>query len=227
MTTMTTIKQVTFEKVIKQFKKFVGTSDSRPVLKYVHFDGQYFVATNSHYLIRVKKEVISDIPENIVENILFCPNEMKLITGEYNYPQTNRLIPEYENIVVNLNKSNIKDFIQLSKEVGKQRKERVSTKIKLEFTQNYTNVSTDHFTEETEKGIKEYKKTIENVNTEVNELTLHVNYNYLRNTLEAVKELMKLSNNETVLNMTSNVRPVHFKSNGIYDIILLPIRVSQ
>jgi hypothetical protein len=197
-------------------KKYVAKSETRPVLQLVQFDGKYFTATDSHHLIRVNAEYVTDFPENLKETFLYDPKEDTAKGVQYNYPDTSRLIPQYSDSTVLLNK-NIKEFHNHVKEIKKVVKKDRNKVMKIAFKQNETLVSGNN--EE-----NSYSAAINNMHVEGAEITLHVSSNYLNIALDAVKKLSKLSSNHVEIGMTGHMRPMHFKQEGIFDIMVLPVR---
>jgi DNA polymerase III sliding clamp (beta) subunit (PCNA family) len=214
---VTTVKTIKFEDVMKIMKKFVSRKESRPVLKYVYNDKQYLYATNSHILLRVNKEYISDIPEFT----FYDPKNMTIINDKCNYPDCSRLIPIDFNSTITLD-GNLKELHNHVKEIKKVVKKNINHIMKMEFYKNETIVSGDNY--EKDEKYKEYFASIKSLQTEGQELTLHLSANYLNDALETIKKLSKVSYNHVQLGIVSNMRPMNFKQEDVFDIIVLPIR---
>lgn len=249
----TLTKTISFDQVMKEFKKYVASSDMRPVLQYVYFDGSHFIATNSHVLLRVNKDYISDIPADIETGSLFDPKEMKLATDyqKTSYPETSRLISSYSNSTVLLNKENLKEFQQHVKEAKKAAKSHFSP-IKFKFTQSYFGITSMcsltkeikerygvSYTEEYKKlmeedrkngnnppELSEYNAETNNIFVEGDEITFHVSPKYMNNAVITVKKLTKLNKDQLQLNMNGKMRPVQFNQGDVFDIIVMPIRMK-
>lgn len=231
MTTKIATKTITFEKAMKLFKKYVSKSATRPVLQYVYFDPQgYLVATDSHTLLRINTDYITDIPSDYTPNSLFCPKEMKLVEESYNYPDTSRLMPIDFNSTVKLDNSSLKE---LTDQVKASKK--LLTKKQGHVALNLTTKSTDIITNElieTKLGKKVVERTFETINTETinslwvdgEEMKVSLNTNYLLNALDVTKKLSSLSNDPTSIKLVSSMRPFVFTQSDIFDVLVLPIR---
>jgi hypothetical protein len=245
-------KTISFDQVMKVFKKYVATNDFRKILQNVYFDGEHLIATDSHTLLRVNKNYISDIPEGMQEGSLFDPKKMGFASDSlHSYPETSRLIPNFSNSTVSLNKNNIKELHNHIKEAKKAAKEYYSP-IKFNFYQSYTEISAqDSFTKgfKEEHGenyrqvyeelvqiekeqfgknppeLSEYHTEIESIYVEGEELIVHVNPKYINDALMTVKKLSKLSSNDVKILMTGKMQPIQFKQEEVFDILVLPIRI--
>lgn len=232
--TGTSIKQIPFEKAMKLFKKFVDKNSVRPVLDFIYFDGQYFIGTNSHILLRISKDYISDIPEDVVEGSLLNPHTMLLSDNNMNYPDVNKLIPDkvYANTSVLLN-DNIKEFLATVKD-SKKILSRKKGYISMNINKEYTNIATIEKLFEKRGKVEvctEHKELsnqiVENVFTDGEEILIHVNPDYIINALQTVKSLSKVSCESVTMNFTIPLRPIHITQNEVFDIIIMPIRVLK
>jgi hypothetical protein len=214
-------KTIKFDDLMKVFKKYVAKSETRPVLQLVQYANGYFTATDSHQLLRVNADYVSDIPESMVEGSLFNPKEMTMSDNHKNYPETSRLIPQYSDSTIILNKDNIKSFEQELKAIKKLSTQRNKV-VKMEFGQLESIISGKELTKEgleiTHEGI------MKNVTIEGNELTISASNKYLLAALDSVKKLSKLSNNHIEMGMNGRVRPIVIKQDGVFDVIVLPVR---
>jgi hypothetical protein len=224
--TVTATKTIKFDDLMKVMKKYVATKDTRPVLQYVSYDGKYFTGTNSHHLLRVNAECVSDIPAEYGESFIYNPKQELKLNAEYDYPDTSRLIPDINdyNSTADIN-GNIKELqqhIKAAKNIVKKNRNKV---VKLEFTNTDTWITGDNYNEEGE--YIEYTKKMNSLYVNGNDITVHVNSDYINTALDVVKKLSKLSYNQVNLNMKSAMRPIHINQNGIFDIIVLPIRMQS
>jgi DNA polymerase III sliding clamp (beta) subunit (PCNA family) len=215
---ITAIKTIKFEEVMKLFTKY-NRKSPRPVLNYVQYSNGYFTATNSHVLLRVNAKYVSDIPANMEEGRLFDPKEMLFANVQMNYPETSRLIPNHFNSTVLLN-GHIKEIQQHIKEIKKVVKKNKNKVMKLEFTSKGTGL---HSHNSDNEG---YSTFMESMYIEGEEVTLHVNADYINDALGVIKKLSKLSYNDIELGIVSPMRPITFKQDGVFDIIILPVRIS-
>jgi hypothetical protein len=238
--TITKNKTISFTDLMKVFKKYVSGSSVRPTLQLVSFDGEYFTGTDSHVLLRVNKNYVSDIPENVLAGSLINPIDNTINTEGHNYPETSRLIPNHSNTTVELNKSSLNDLqktIKCSGQSmnGKQNKSKV---IKLEFTYDGVTVFSDNHLEKdiankVSKGqhdieglhtIIDYRKSLTNISVSGEELKIHASCKYLNDALITIKKLSKLSNGNAEICLMGKMRPIQFKQNGFFDLLVLPIR---
>jgi DNA polymerase III sliding clamp (beta) subunit (PCNA family) len=218
MATATETKTIKFDDLMKVMKKYVSKSEARPVLQLVYLTEEgYFVATDSHHLIRVNKNVVSDIPEGLEAGKLYDPKEMKVTNG--NYPDTSRLIPYDYNSTVTID-SNIKEFQQHVKEIKKIVKKDRNYVMKLEFKRNETVISGKYEEDN-------YSAAMKSMYVEGDEVKLHLSAKYLDIALDTVKKLSKVSYNPIHLGIVSNMRPMVFKQEGLFDIIILPVRIVK
>jgi len=218
----TKTKTLTFDQSMKIFKKFVAKSSVRPVLQYVYFDGKYLVATDSHRLLRVNADYITDFPKNMKDTFLYCPKEMTSKNIYMSYPDISRLIPSSSDSTVLINEKNIKDFQGLVKEAKKMLPKDV-VRFNLSFTQMDATITVSELKEGEWSEI--YSKSIESLYVEGKPISFHVNARYMNDALEAVKKLSKLSSNHVELRISSPIRPIHFKQEDVFDLLVLPIRV--
>ncbi len=226
MTVKTITKGITFEQAMKLFKKFVSKSKTRPVLQLVYYNGTHLVATDSHQLLRINTAYISDFPTN-KESFYYDPKKNEYVDYEGNYPQTDRLIPDWSNSTIELN-NNFKDFYTTIKEAKKHvKKDKV---IKIEFTKNHATISGNHYTEKEDSSgvpketIETYTNTLENVMTTGEEIKIHLNATYLLNSLDVVKKFSKLSNDTPRVEIIGAFRPIHITITDIFDCVVLPVR---
>lgn len=220
MPTVTKTKEITFAQVMKMFKKFVAKSSSRPVLQYVYFDGSHFVATNSHVLLRVNKDYITDIPEDLPKTFLYDPKEMISRDIDMKYPDVSKLIMNYSDSMVTMNDGVIKEFINQIKEAKKVVNKKKNKPIGLSFCKPHTIIESEY--EEINYKIKN-----KNIGVDGNEITLHLNAQYLVNALEVVKKFNKVSNDNTEIRMYSPLRPIQITKRDVFDIVLMPVRLTN
>jgi DNA polymerase III sliding clamp (beta) subunit (PCNA family) len=214
--TVTATKIIQFNDLMKVFTKFVGKSESRPVLKNVYFDGKYFYGTDATKLLRVNAEYVSDIPEHNTDTFLFNPKENTFANIISNYPDCSRLIPIDYNSTVTID-GNIKNLHKHVKEIKKVVKKDRNHVMKMEFTNNETKVIAKNETDN-------YSATINNMWADGEEIMLHLSANYLIDAIEAIKKLSKVSYNKVELGLVSHLRPMNFYQENVFDIIILPVR---
>lgn len=233
--TRSVTKQIEFTEVMKQFKKYVSKSDTRPVLKYVYFDSSdYLVATDSHKLLRVHSDYISNIPEGVEIGSLINPKtlEVKSEEFEFKYPATNRLIPDYTNIDIELNRDNIKELQGGLKQLRPIYKEIKNKVVKMEIGSDKTILSSEYkkmiiFSDKTKNKVETIREqvTINNFYSDSEDFTIYFNGDYLNNALITVKKLDKLTVDKTIIGFIGGLRPFVIRQKGVFDILLMPVRV--
>lgn len=233
---MTANKTIKFDQLMKVFKNFVSKSETRPVLKLVYLNDNYFYATDSHQLLRVNKNYVSDIPESITDGSLIDPKTMN-ITEQLNYPDCSRLIPNQSNSTVLLN-GNIKEFENVTKEIKGLKKGRKNKIVKMDITKNCINFSGQYVINEKQYKLekeqkddnvdlfKNYEYTVNSLNVEGDEIKIQVGDIYLNTALGTVKKLSKLSYSDVEMKINGNMRPILFTQNNVFDIIVMPIRTK-
>jgi DNA polymerase III sliding clamp (beta) subunit (PCNA family) len=213
----TAIKTIEFNKIIKDVKKFVSKSDVRPILQYVYFDGKYIIATDSHRLIRINSDYISDLP--VTHPFLYDVKKNCITEKEMTYPEVHRLISmgdiETETDITN----GLNDFLQAAKEAKKTVNKQVNNMVRL--TVDYEQMTITSITgEDTENNY------IKDLSIPSNgEYQLYLNGKYLIDALQTFKKLNKLSSDSVIMGYKGNLRPLHFKKGDIFDALILPIRV--
>lgn len=223
----TTVKQISFKQVIAQFKNYVANTDERPALQYLHYDGENFVATNGHVLLKVNADYVSDIPEEVLAGTLFDPNNMCIPDETGGYPDIYRLIPDDCNLSIRIN--NTLDEIQSHVKAGnKTLKGSWESKNYLFACQDdflkVEAVQTDEFNlnKWTYEGILKHNKVLRSNGKEI---IFKVRSNYITNALATVKKLSKLSNKDIQFNIISGVRPIIFKQDNVFEILVLPLKI--
>src|SRR5690625_987883 len=107
MTVKTINKTIEFEKLASDFKRFTNRRNElshHKVLDYLYYDGKYLIATDSHKLIKINADYVSNIPF-IEDDTLYDLKNKKIIDKVFDkrYPNVNRLIPTISNTDVKLN----------------------------------------------------------------------------------------------------------------------------
>lgn len=223
MTIQTITKQISFTDLMRHFKKFVFTFDSRPSIKYVHYDKEnnHFVATDSHRLIRVDADYVSGIPEGFESNHLYDPFE-DIFNNELKYPQTNRLIPTNFNHEITLNYNSLKDMEKTITELRRVYKYNMNKVVRLTINQ-YKSTFYSHAVD-TEKSELHKEFTIESVKlNDYEEFVIHFNGNYMLDAITAAKRLNKLSNDPLKLKFVSKLRPFVLSQSDVFDIFIMPV----
>jgi hypothetical protein len=221
---ITAPKTIKFDDLMKVMKKYVATSQTRPILTFVKYDGEYFTATNSHILLRVKAQHVSDIP--VDGQFLYDPKNMEIPT-DYNvssYPETARLIPQYNNSTVLIDK-NIKEFSEQVKAAKKLLKSK-DGHISLDFTQKDLTLRTVESITDKKYTKHNYINEVKlnNVHIEGEELVIKTSHKYMTDALETAKKLSKLSTDHVEMKMNGHLRPMHITQYNVFDLMVLPIR---
>ncbi|MGG1152778.1 hypothetical protein [Bacillus wiedmannii] len=96
-------------------KKFTGDSPARMTLMFVNHEADgTLVATDGHRLIRIKN--IHGFDKGYLVN----PHTFEIATGQY--PDTNRVIPEFKKATITLNEEQIKLWLQIYKSLNQMSK---------------------------------------------------------------------------------------------------------
>lgn len=220
MTTTTKTNTIQFDQVIKLFKKFVARRDTRPALKLVQFDGGYFTATDSHIFIRVNAEYVSDLSEGLEAGSLIDPKINAVSPFNIKYPDTSRLIPDYHNSTIVLDKNNLKELHEQLK-VSKKLLTKKQGYITLDLREKQNKLITIE-----KERIRVNETELNNIRLIGEEIKIHVGHKYTLHGIEAAKKLTKLNSNPLTVNFISNMRPISIKQEGVFDILVLPIRVN-
>lgn len=221
MMTLTTNKAIEFDKLIPDFKRFalkVGKemTNKQLVLQYAYYDGQYLIATDSHRLIRVNADYITNLPSN--EPFLYDMKNKKIVTDhELNYPNVNRMIPEHSNTTIEITNNNLKEIRNSLDELLVHVKGQVNNVISLDIK-----------SEKQQLILSDQANTIEIAHDCIingNDTKLHVNCKYMKDALMSVSKLNKLTEGSPVLNIVSKLRPIQIKASNVYDIVVMPMRI--
>lgn len=217
-------KTISFENMMKLFKKYVAKSESRPVLEHVYFDGESFRATNTHVLLKVNAEYVSDIPQGYPETFLYDPKTMTLNESNMNYPETSRIIPNYSEATITLNNKNIKELQDVLKESKKIAKNHKNKNIHMEFNSTGAIIKAEYI--DKDKTKEEYRSTIDNLLADGKEIKLDANVQYMQDALVVAKKLSKLNGESTQINLISNMRPIVFSQKDIFELLVMPVRIK-
>ncbi|MEH7116188.1 hypothetical protein V7128_02015 [Neobacillus vireti] len=174
--------------------------------------------------MRVNKKHVTGIPAE--GEFLFDPKNME-IPSDYNvknYPETSRLIPQYNDSTVLINK-NIMEFTEQIK-AAKKLLTKKDGHISMDFTQKGLTLRTVESIRE--KQITKYKYinevNLNNVYIEGEEIAIKTSYKYMLNALETVKKLSKLCKDHVEMRMNGNLRPMHITQYNVFDLMVSPIR---
>lgn len=248
-TTIIKGKTITFEQLMKEFKKYVaGKNGFRGVLRCVYFDGKTFAATDTHVLLKVNAEYVSEIPEHIVSGSLINPATMEIpidISGSY--PDLNRLIPDYGKTEIILTNPYIKELHEHIKAAKKVHYSRNRNAIDLNFHYSSTEIITEGqttkemkdqygdnykegFLKEIEdikdhpKHLDEYSAKMNSLAIQGNELKIRLNDRFINNAFLSIKKLSKLSKEHVKLICDGSERPLVFTQENVFTVLVLPVR---
>jgi DNA polymerase III sliding clamp (beta) subunit (PCNA family) len=226
MTTAIKTKQIEFIELMKTFNNFVSKKGLRPVLKNVYYDGKNFIATNTHIALFVNSENVKNIPDYIVNGSLIDPRKMKLSDEKLNYPDVSRLIPkEYDsNTTISLD-GYLNDLIKDMKELCKT--DRIISKLtpSSQIAIMDTGNKFDNKFSLSIKGDNQNDKISINNIVQGESIKLHVNVKYLIGALTTCKKLSKLNDNKCTLEIIGAMRPMNFRQENVFDLIVSPVRV--
>lgn len=212
MSTVTVNKTIDFEKLIPDLKRFALKTNTRPVLQYAYYDGEYITVTDSHRLLRLNAAYVENLPSQ--DPFLYDLKNKEVVTSELNYPDTNRLIPHYSNTDMVINNSQLNEIRKSLNELLRHVKEKDNRVISIDITGHTLTLS--------DRGEISYKHDI---NKTGNDIKLHVNCKYMIDALMSANKLSKLSHDDLMINFVSSVRPLTIKQGNIFDIIVLPVRI--
>lgn len=224
--TKTITKQITFEKVMVEFKKYVAKGETREVLKKVYFDGTHFIATDSHTLLKVNRNYVSNIPSEVVEGSMYDPVKMEIYKNDlHTYPETSRLIPQQFNLRVRINNTlnEIQAHIKLGNSLMKDTKpsERLfkfyaqDDFLKIDALSGLTNHNVMN------ESIMRHNDYLESNGKEI---TFTLSNEFITNALIVAKKLSKLSTENVELKVISRLRPVVIAQDDVFTILIMPMR---
>lgn len=228
--TITSIKQITFANLMKDFKKYVAVKEEgkRVVLNYVYFDGETFTATNSHILLKVNKNVVSNIPIEIVTGSLINPSTLEIaMNTNYNYPNTDRLFPSNCKLNIRLNGS-LDELYTFVKYTNALLKGKAYSKLYTFYTHgDYIESRAMQF----ENGKKEMKNqlilkhrhVLENVDDK--QIIFNLRSEYITKSLMTIRKLSKLSKDDIQLKVLESMRPIVFEQADVFKILVMPVRL--
>lgn len=223
----TSIKQIDFTQLMKEFNKYVAKTPTRPVLQYVHYDGEYYTATNAHIMLRVNEKYVSNVPEDIVPNTLYDPKLMEVSDDKSNYPDTDRLIPNDCNLSIRIN--NTLNEIQSYIRAGNKQLKGKWTDKNFKFTMQDDYLEINPMQSKDGKNATSAHQYIMRHNdflqSNHKEIIISLNSRYITNALITVKKLSRLSNENIEMNVIDTMRPIHFKQDDVFNLIVLPVRL--
>lgn len=218
------VKTISFEKLIPNFKHFAGRKGSfRPVLEHVYNDGQHLIVTDSHRLLKINLDYISDVPFS--EGEFYNPHTKEVKSSDaFNYPQVDRLIPtsyKTSGIINNVNqfKNNISDLKKENKNEETDKVTKGGSVVELQMSKDKAILG--HY-----KLMNKLSYNIELETTGEN-LTVHFNDLYMKQALMAISKLNKLDNSSVDIGFNGGMRPIHIKKDEIFDIVVMPVRVGK
>lgn len=206
----TKTKTIKFDEVMKNFKKFVSSSVTRPVLQYVRYDGTNLTATNSHILLQVNAEYVEDMPSE--QPFLYNPETNEFDDSGMNFPQVDRLFPNMfkaEGTFGNL--KNLKDANHEAKKMHKSARHKV---VKLKCENDKLVIGSRDNTVKSEVDIESSDNW-----------EMALNGMYFQHTIEVAKKLKKLSKGKTKFGFTSHMRPFTVEQDDVFKALILPIRL--
>lgn len=230
---MAKIKQIKFTELMKEFKKYVAKKndvryvESQEHLKYVYFDGEHFMATNALVLLRVSVEHVSEIPVELTTGGYYCPFKNEVVEMDKKYPNLDRLIPDGGEHVIRINHSAERINTVLRECVASFDKKTEQDERFVEILFDNPNIGIMSV----EGNKKVHENQINNCHylspTTADKTVVRARAQFMRNALITVRKLYKLSDKNTELSVVSPMRPIYFGQEGVFDLIVMPVRVKR
>lgn len=223
--------QITFEQAVGELRKYTAKKSdviNRPILKNIYFDGESFIATNSFILLTINKDVVKDIPVNIKEGSLINPKNSELINEDLGkYPNVSKFIPTSCKLKLKFNKLQ-KEMLKQVRAGNRLIRSKSETKMyRLVLDGSYMSITALKQEEDKREEKYEYTWGSNNVLESDNEqFTTHVNSSYLTTALNTVSRLARISNSDMTLSFSGRLRPTLIQQEGVFNLIILPLRVS-
>lgn len=227
MTTITTLKQITFTNLMKEFKKYISKDKTRQILQYVYFDGNNFVATDSHILLKVTKEIVSDIPKEIIAGSLINPTTMEIVENiDKKYPDTNRIFPQDCNLNMTLNGS-LKEINGIIKDRKKLFTGKGVENLYQFITQDdYLEIRTlnSPYNEKAEILSQYIMRHRTFTESDGIEKIINVQSDYVTKSFGTITKLSKLSKDDIQFKIKGKMQPIVFEQENIFSILVMPVR---
>jgi DNA polymerase III sliding clamp (beta) subunit (PCNA family) len=213
MTNKTIEKQtIPFSKLLPNFKKFLPKKDNQYYdrTKDIHNNGEYLEATDSHVMIRIKQDLITE------HNIAFTEG----------YPDLSRLSPSDFNHEININYDEVKTLLSRLKELKPFVKDATNQVVRLTFDDKNLCMIAKYTSEETRATITE-TRTMDIGYYDDESFEIALNINYLINILMTIKKLLSVLKdaNTVKIGLVSKLRPIVFKIEDVGTLLLLPVRI--
>ena len=221
------MKKIKFEELVKVFKKYVDKDNNitqKSDVRFIYNDGKYLLGTNSHVALRVKLERVEGIPSDFTEGLQYCPFDKK-VKNSGKYPNLNRL---FDSALMNAEhvsfwkKRVLNELYECVKEdfrlIDKNSKldERL---IKLYIQEDYY----EHRVIVKEKTINQTILKHRRASFDSDkQYTLHVKFNYYKDAIMNCKKLQIEKDYDVEMHITGHNRPILFKCDNIFDIMVLP-----
>ena len=226
---MTTIvkteKKLEKKALLQVMKRFVLKKESKyRNIDHIHFDGESFIATDAHKLVRISREFVNlELSEPGI-----ISTAGNVVYGE-TYPDTSRLIPSPidSRTWTRLSLEDVKQLLARMDEALTIVKKDDHKKVTFELMPQAKDIRFKAVYSESTWGEMEYKSwmRVPVSGSENEKITL--NADYMKKTFMSVKELMtKLDIKAVDFYTYGDVRPIHIMRNGVFDIIVLPIRMA-
>lgn len=226
--------KIKFEQAVTTLKKFVAKSEARPVLNFIYFDGTHLIATDSHKLIRIHKNVVDGL--NLKKGDLYDPKTKKIpldFEGS-SYPNVSRLIPNaYDaKTELTLGSSQLLDFKQHLELAHILVKKMARQPVKLNVVNQTSKRSWLEISAKHEEGTH-YEDSYYSAGSyfgkaskfdgsiKGDEITLWANAQYLLDALSVVK---KFATGNAKLYFYGQLKPMLFSQENVFDVLVLPIR---
>ena len=220
---ITATKQLNNKEVSTVLKKFVSSSDMRPVLTYAHLENEFVYATDSHHLIRIKKSIIEGFSDN-TESTFFNPRTSEFEEVDGNYPDTSRLMPT--GYSVNEEFSITKDQLNEMHKSIRNMKEQLKSR-GYNFMVQIKSVAGQLILKGINRINREEETTFYPTGIHADNISIHVNAAFLLNAITSFKKGMSITRDkEVTVQYQGTLKPLYMTlPNDEMSALILPIRV--
>lgn len=225
ITMLTITNTISFENLMNEFKKYI--SDNKEILKYVYFDGENFIATDSHILLKVNKSIANEIPSEIVTGVLYNPMTMEVIENNlHKYPNVSRVIPSYCNLNITLNGSleEINTIIEDRNTMFTG--EGVDNLYKFIAHDDYLEIRTFNNPKGKEPNmLSQYiMKHRTFTHSDGKQKIINLQAEYITNTFSTISKLAELSNKDIQFKVIGSTSPLVIEQEDIFTVLIMPVK---
>lgn len=222
---LTITNTISFESLMNEFKKYI--SDDKDVLKYVYFDGENFIATDSYILLKVNKDVVTEIPSEITTGALYNPMTMKVIESDlHKYPNVSKSIPSYCNLNIILNGS-LEEINMIIEDrntmfIG----EGVDNLYKFIAHDDYLEIRTLNNPKGKEPNmLSQYiMKHRTFTHSDGTQKIINLQAEYITSAFSTINKLSGLSNKDIQFKVIGSTSPLVIEQEDVFTVLIMPVR---